>query len=134
MWKRSSSCLIALLAVSGAAIGQTSSTVEPNVPAGSSTSAGEPELIDRSPGREGVIMECPPSGDEKCPPPSTSGASVTTTDDLPVGSTVRRDEGQQLGDSEKSQYPTPAGVGTLSGKPPDAPRERQSGPVTGTGR
>lgn len=133
MWKHSSSCLIALLAVSGAAIGQTS-PVEPNVPAGSGTNAGAPELIDRNPGREGVIMECPPSGDEKCPPPSTSGSSVTTTDDLPLGSTVRRDEGQQLGAPEKSQYPTPAGVGTMSGKPPDAPGERQSGPITGTGR
>lgn len=80
-------------------------------------------------GGTAVQAECRPASDD-CP--VHEDKDVTTTDSLPLGSTIRRSEdGQTIGESD---YPTSPGSGSAGSGITGTPTGPAPGPATGIGR
>lgn len=82
-------------------------------------------------GARGMAFECRPSATD-CPVDQSSGSSVTTTDSLPLGSTL--EHGSQGATVGESSYPTSPGTGNLGSGSTGAPPGPRPGPALGQGR
>lgn len=123
--------MLAILGLGLAASGCDSGTGEEgSMTSGGSSTAAAPAAAGGTPGAIGTPAECRPAS-EDCPV-QTSDEGVTSTDSLPLGSTVRRDEGGPTID--ESDYPTSTGSGSVGSGVTGVPAGPDPGPTIGTGR
>lgn len=157
MWKVTSALFIALFTAAGFSNSQSRSTdpvftdTSPREQGAAGNAMSREARTPRSPdrvesnlpesSREGLMMDCLPSA-VNCPVTESSGASgtqgssessgssVTTTDDLPIGSTGDR-KGKTV---SESQYPTSPGSGSTGSGVTGTPVGPDPGPTFGIGR
>jgi hypothetical protein len=123
--------LLAILAVSLTVAACDSSQPDAASATGSTPAVAPEAATAGTSGNSEIRAECRPASDD-CPPENTDGDGVTTTDSLPLGSTMRRDDGGST--VEESDYPTSPGSGNAGSGVTGVPSGPAPGPAMGIGR